>query len=448
MKLHPFVRSVALLAFALTAARAQEISVPLKLDTTILTQDGSLWGQITFYNDELPMVTERPAAVKKEPAYNGTPEYGQIKLGDGPKSVTLVVFDRPPAGQWELCRVYVDLNQNGDLTDDGDGKWTSIMARGEGARMGPNFPALHASWGTATRETSSADYAIMLVSVRPPNRPQSVSYRRASARTGTLPVAGRDVRAVLIENDNDALFNKQLDDDNRVIGPGKPDRPLWLLVDLDGDGIFSKTETIDARKPFALGGKNYEAHAAPDGSKLTLVPTERAVQKAGVPVPKPFLGLAPGTVAPDFTALKADGTPMKLSDLRGQIVVLDFWATWCGPCVKSMPTLDKLQAKLKDQGMTVLGLCVSDDRSAFDQWMITPKVKTSYLKVFDPNGVKTTATNAEQRAKGLGVPYKVTGIPTMYVLDREGKIVDGILGFGGDDDDRLAKLLVKAGLKL
>jgi len=446
------LRALLLLAFAFAtglAARAQEISVPLKLDTTILTQDGSLWGQLTFFNDDIPMSKERPAAVKKEPAYNGTPEFGQIKLGNGPKSVTLVVFDRPnPPIDWNLSRIYVDVNQNGDLTDDGDGKWPSVQARGDAARLGTLFPLLHASWGTPEKETASADYSVMLVSVSMPNRGQIVSYRRSTGRTGTLPVAGRDVRVVLIENDNDALFNKALDDDNRLTGPGKVERPMWLLADFDGDGIFSKTETLDARKPFALGGAVYEARAAMDGSRLTLVPTTRAAQRAGVPVPRAFVGLAPGTVAPDFTALLPDGTSMKLSDLRGKIVVLDFWATWCGPCVRSMPTLDKLYTKLQGQGLTVLGLCVSDDRTAFDQWMVTPKVKTSYPKVFDPNGVKATRDNAEQRAKGLGVPYKVNGIPTMYVLDREGKIVDGIMGFGGEEDDRLAKLLVKAGLKL
>ncbi|MSU25175.1 MAG: TlpA family protein disulfide reductase [Opitutus sp.] len=441
----------ALLGLGLTglAVRAQEISVPLKLDPTILTSDGSLWGQLTFFNDEIPLAKERPAAVKQEPKYNGTPEYGQIKLGNGPKSVTLVVFDRPnPPIDWNLSRIYVDVNQNGDLTDDGDGKWPSVQARGDAARLGTLFPLLHASWGTPEKETASADYSVMLVSVGLPNKGQIVSYRRSTGRTGTLPVAGRDVRVVLIENDNDALFNKTLDDDNRLTGPGRVERPLWLLADLDGDGIFGKTETFDARKPFVLGGATYEARAPMDGSKLTLVPTTRVAQRAGVPVPRPFVGLAPGTVAPDFTALLADGTSMKLSELRGKIVVLDFWATWCGPCVRSMPTLDQLYTKLKDQGLTVLGLCVSDDRTAFDQWMVTPKVKTSYPKVFDPNGVKATRDNAEQRAKGLGVPYKVNGIPTMYVIDREGKIIDGILGFGGDDDDRLAKLLVKTGLKL
>ncbi len=111
-----------------------------------------------------------------------------------------------------------------------------------------------------------------------------------------------------------------------------------------------------------------------------------------------------------------------------------------------MPTIEKLSVQLKDQGLVVLGLCVLDDRASFDKWMAEPKVATSYLKAVDPQGVK--GGTPEQIAKSITRPYQVNAIPTMYVVDREGKIVGGVLGFGGDSDDRLAKLLVKAGLKL
>jgi hypothetical protein len=211
-------------------------------------------------------------------------------------------------------------------------------------------------------------------------------YRRTTARVGEVSVAGKAVRLALIENDNDALFDQ-------VAPAGDAPRPLWLMADVDGDNKFdSYAERFDARLPLALGGTTYELAIASDGESLTFTPTTKVAQTPGQrPAPRPATPrlplLATGGLAPDFTALRHDGSTMKLSDLRGKIVVLDFWATWCGPCVRSMPTLDKLYTKLKDQGLTVLGLCVSDDRTAFDQWMVTPKVKTSYPKVFDPNGV-------------------------------------------------------------
>ncbi|MBI5690312.1 MAG: TlpA family protein disulfide reductase [Verrucomicrobia bacterium] len=164
------------------------------------------------------------------------------------------------------------------------------------------------------------------------------------------------------------------------------------------------------------------------------------ISAAVAAAPRPPL-LANGTPAPDFTALKADNSPAKLSDFRGKVVLLDFWSTWCGPCKATMPHLEKLHQKLGSQGLVVLGVCVWDDRAKFDGWLKSPEVKTSYLKVFDP----AARASADSIARKL---YSVSGIPTFYLIDAQGKILFSGVGSGPKTEAGLNDALKQAGFKL
>lgn len=121
-----------------------------------------------------------------------------------------------------------------------------------------------------------------------------------------------------------------------------------------------------------------------------------------------------GTVAPDFTLTTLDGKKVKLSDYRGKAVLLNFWATWCGPCKVEIPWFMDLEKEYKPQGLVVLGVAMDDDgRQTVAKF--AQEMKIDYTVVLGNDDV------ADQYGG-------VEGLPTTFYLDRNGKIVKKVAG--------------------
>ena len=135
-----------------------------------------------------------------------------------------------------------------------------------------------------------------------------------------------------------------------------------------------------------------------------------------------------GANAPDFTLTDSDRT-VQLSQLKGQVVLLNFWATWCPPCVEEMPSLVQMQNRMKGKGITVVAVSIDVDEKAYHQFVKEHGV--NLLTVRDP----------DQKTPNL---YGTHGWPETYVIDRNGvirrKFIGAVDWTAPDITDFLSKL--------
>jgi len=117
--------------------------------------------------------------------------------------------------------------------------------------------------------------------------------------------------------------------------------------------------------------------------------------------------------APDFT-LPTDHGEVTLSQFRGQVVYVDFWASWCGPCRKSFPWMSDLQDRYQAQGLKVIAVNLDSDRALGEKFLA--RYPARFTVAYNPRG-------------DIAEAYGVTGMPTSYLVDREGRIHAEHLGF-------------------
>jgi len=147
-----------------------------------------------------------------------------------------------------------------------------------------------------------------------------------------------------------------------------------------------------------------------------------ALLACGLTVAAPAHAVRIGEAAPAFELVQADGKPVALAKLRGSVVYVDFWASWCAPCKRSFPWMNALYDRHRGEGLIIVGVNVDKRRPDADRFL--RDMPATFPIVFDAAGATPAA-------------FDVKGMPSSYLVDRRGVVVAVEEGF---HDERTATL--------
>jgi len=397
------VGSVLLVAASLSSALAADLSAEGLGPAGV----GSI---VNYYMPQrLALQAEKPEALKAEPTYEGTPRYAALKMGDGADSIITVVVDEKLAEDGTGTRkIYIDTNNDNDLTNDGDGAWKRDGA--SNVMTDVSVKAFYAAMGGEM----VADYPIVLYRFKD-RLPDNVLYYRNSARTGELTIGDQKYKVALVDDNTNGLY----DDLEPAEGQRAPG--VTIVIDRDQNGTFEPEsggpEVFAGHEPFNIAGTTYELdRVAAAGQSLTLKVSDEAVPERAY--------IAAGHPAPAIEAVDIDGQPVTLSDYKGKVVLIDFWATWCGPCKQEMPKVIAAYNELHEKGFDVLGISLDEG----DDGM------AKLREYIGENGMpwRQICDKAGWQCEWAKL-YGVSGIPTQLLVDQDGIIRHKIIGAGEFD---------------
>ena len=222
---------------------------------------------------------------------------------------------------------------------------------------------------------------------------------------------------------------------NQSVGPNPEGAPRTVTCAACGTTLQSSDFASGAPVPSPVRAGNRNPLALVVVALVAAVMLYFGFHMARRSGPNHPFGIAAASPAPDFTLESLDGGNVRLSDLRGKAVLLNFWATWCGPCKIETPWLVELQNKYGSQGLQVVGVAMDDSG------------KEDIAKFAKDMGVNYPVLLGKE---AVGDAYGgVPALPESFFIGRDGKIVDKIIGLRGkaDIEDAIKKALDTEGAK-
>lgn len=173
---------------------------------------------------------------------------------------------------------------------------------------------------------------------------------------------------------------------------------------------------------FQMVSQSRSQRQAGQGIQATRIRQRATPSQAGAP--------QVGNPAPEWTLKATNGKSVSLKDLRGKVVVLDFWASWCNPCRRAMPGMQKLHERFKDKPVAIYGVNCREKRRGFDPAAFMKKQGLTYPQLTNGN----IAANA----------YGVRGIPAFFIIGKDGKLVHAGKGFSPQMESQMGNIIERA----
>ena len=342
----------------------------------------------------------KPASIRRAPAGISKAEYGEIKMGPASSSLSYpFIVDQADSA---TPRLFVDSNANGDLTDDPPATWKlETHKRQDGSEESSSSGSFRLELPREGARLNAQIHAYRF-DRKAPNRPHDVLlYYSDFARTGNVTLGGKSIPAMLADDNCKGDFS---------------DASSSFRLDLNRDGRFNlPSEIFHVKDAFNIGGTTYELSGlTPGGSSFQIVRSSKAVAES-----KPAPLIKVGKPAPAFEATTISGDKVSLyGSFKGRIVLLDFWASWCPPCIGELPNVMAAYEKYHGSGLEILGISL-DEKEKLPAFLKEKKIP--WPQVCDGRVWKDD----------LAQLYSVTGIPASFLIDGDTGIVLAI-GLRGD----------------
>ncbi len=359
-------------------------------------------------SDKLPDGLLRSSAI-------GMVEFGTLKFGPkGSKQSHLIAVGNDGT-------LYVDANGNGDLSDDPEVEWKGSAYKGSD---GEQYSRRRGSFSVDLTMDGKVHRVSFGAYRFDPEDPAQAVYKKLIlyycdyALTGEITLGGETYTMMLADRKATGDFN---------------DPACQVMIDRDGNGKYdSRFEVYPAGKPFNIGGTTYEI----DLSRANDCVVSPSVSSASVEEKFAPPNLSVGQTALSFEAVATDGKKIKFPETyKGKIVMLDFWATWCGPCIVELPNVTKAYEEFHGQGFEILSISLDQKDKAEHLAKFTKEHNMPWRQIYD----------GQYWDARIAVLYGIRGIPAVLLVDGDtGEIIaDASTLRGSMISDTISKALAK-----
>ncbi|MEN3941508.1 protein kinase [Prosthecobacter sp. SYSU 5D2] len=368
----------------------------------------------SYRPNTLRTLPDKPANVTRLPEGLTEAYYGQLKMGptQSRTAITVLIDDIPEKSP----RIFVDTNANGDLTDDPPAQNNNTSPTGTLTFSGHGWVDL--PYGPMTQGVR-LNMRTMVRQPSYPPRPKAAPmlvYHLDCFSEGEVRLAdGRAVKVLLKDANSDGDFTTD---------------PM-LYADLgDGSGYSARKGVFRALDAIQILGSQYEIrNLSPTGESFTWIkssapilaepeakvitpPFELSLVQAKA-TPGPGL-LAAGMEAPAFDALAVDRRPIRFPfAYKGKVVLLDFWSTWCGPCLKEIPYLKATYQKHHQEGLEIISISLDENESLLKLLPFITDHQMTWPQICEGRSFSSSLCRL----------YKVSGIPAAYLVDGDTGII-------------------------